>query len=419
MSSHPQEYAPLVSLGDVADLRLGKMLDARKNRGQLRPYLRNPNVRWFDVDLSDLQEMPFEDHEIEKYALKAGDVVICEGGEAGRAAIWPTGAPQVLFQKAIHRVRVGPNLYNRFLVHRLQYDYFHGALSDYYTGATIKHFTGQDLRRYRFPLPPLPEQRRIAAILDQADALRRRREVSIGRLNELIYAIFFQMFSSNIGNAIVSTSGEPPRMPDEWHWKRLQDVAEMRTGHTPSRKIPDYWNGDIPWLALGDVRRLDGRVALETAEKVTKTGIKNSSAVLLPADTVCVARTASVGFVTLTGREMSTSQDFVNWICRPTLDPMYLMWALISSRTALQSLAPGSTHHTIYFRLFELLHIAVPPLKLQKHFKQAVVSIRTVEKAFKNQATTLEELFLSIQHDAFSATQTEPQQEARKAMAAE
>ncbi len=90
---------PKVKLADVAERCLGKMLDAQKNKGRLMPYLRNPNVRWFDVDTSDLQSMPFENHEHERYGLKAGDIVICEGGEAGRAAIWDGRLPDLKFQK--------------------------------------------------------------------------------------------------------------------------------------------------------------------------------------------------------------------------------------------------------------------------------------------------------------------------------
>jgi type I restriction enzyme, S subunit len=92
------------ALGDIADLSLGKMLDKAKNRGELRPYLRNLNVRWFEFDLTDVAEMRFEKHEHERYAAKAGDVLICEGGYPGRAAIWLDETP-MYFQKAVHRVR--------------------------------------------------------------------------------------------------------------------------------------------------------------------------------------------------------------------------------------------------------------------------------------------------------------------------
>ena len=203
----------VVPLDDVADHCLGKMLDSAKNRGRPRPYLRNPNVRWFDVDTSELREMPFEEHELERYALQAGDVLVCEGGEAGRAAIWDGRIPGVKFQKAVHRVRPGPDLLNRFLVHRLKWDYFSGRLADYYTGATIKHLTGQDLGRYRIPLPPLAEQRRIADILDRADALRAKRQTLIQHWSTLGSAMFIDVF------------GDPLTNPRGWQMASLADCS--------------------------------------------------------------------------------------------------------------------------------------------------------------------------------------------------
>ena len=77
-----------VRLGDVAELCLGKMLDAKKNKGTLRPYLNNVAVRWGCFDLVDLPEMRIEDAEVERYKIKKGDIVICEGGEPGRCAVW-------------------------------------------------------------------------------------------------------------------------------------------------------------------------------------------------------------------------------------------------------------------------------------------------------------------------------------------
>ena len=185
-----QSSWPRVRLSELAEHRLGKMLDKAKNTGVPRRYLRNPNVRWFDVDLSDLQEILVEEKDVHKYELRPGDVLICEGGEAGRAALWKGEEEGIIFQKACHRVRVGPKLDARFLIHRLMYDYFNGGLDDYYTGTTIKHFTGQDLARYEIPLPPLDEQRRIAAILDQTDVLRRLRKRVLDVLASLTQSIF-------------------------------------------------------------------------------------------------------------------------------------------------------------------------------------------------------------------------------------
>ena len=91
-------------LGGITIHSLGKMLDKGKNRGVMKPYLRNLNVQWFKVNVDDLKEMPFEDAELEKYTVERGDVVICEGGYPGQAAIWNRDEP-IMFQKALHRVR--------------------------------------------------------------------------------------------------------------------------------------------------------------------------------------------------------------------------------------------------------------------------------------------------------------------------
>ena len=104
-----------VKLGNVTDSCLGKMLDQNKNKGDYQPYLANVNVRWGEFDLEDLPLMKFEESEQERYELKYGDLVICEGGEPGRCAIWKEQIPNMKIQKALHRVRVHDCLDYRYL----------------------------------------------------------------------------------------------------------------------------------------------------------------------------------------------------------------------------------------------------------------------------------------------------------------
>ncbi len=160
---------PTLPLGSLAaEMCLGKMLDKEKNRGTLQPYLRNINVRWFSFELGDLKEMRFEQGDEIRYQLRPGDLVICEGGEPGRAAVWKGQIEKAKIQKALHRVRFRADEYDPlFAMYYLYYGTITNLFESHYTGTTIKHLTGQALSRIHFPIPPVPEQRRIVAKIEE------------------------------------------------------------------------------------------------------------------------------------------------------------------------------------------------------------------------------------------------------------
>lgn len=164
----------------------------------------------------------------------------------------------------------------------------------------------------------------------------------------------------------------PP--PEGWRWKPLTDVARMESGHTPSRKVPEYWNGDIPWVALKDATSNHGRVITATAEYISPRGLANSSARLLPSKTVSLSRTASVGHVVVLGREMTTSQDFANWVCSEDLDCGFLKYVFLAERESLLRFASGTTHQTIYYPELKALHVCIPLIDEQRRIAGALES---------------------------------------------
>lgn len=159
---------PVVPLGQIAEVKLGKMLDKAKHQtGRRLPYLRNVNVRWGTIETHDLLEMNFEDDQLDRFGLKPNDVLVCEGGEPGRASTWNGRLPDLKFQKALHRVRFKVPFDPRLLVYFLELLAKTGGLERRFTGSTIKHFTREAFVQLPIPFPPEKEQRRIVAEIEK------------------------------------------------------------------------------------------------------------------------------------------------------------------------------------------------------------------------------------------------------------
>lgn len=183
---------PIQPLGEVAETALGKMLDKGKVKGLPHvPYLRNVNVQWGRIDTDDLLTMELGDDERGRFGVREGDLLVCEGGEIGRCAIWHGRSEYLAYQKALHRVRPGDSLDVRFLSYLFQHHAHNGELASLATGSTIAHLPQQQLRRVPVPLPPLDEQRHIVNLLEdhlsRLDAATagltsaRKRLVALGR----------------------------------------------------------------------------------------------------------------------------------------------------------------------------------------------------------------------------------------------
>lgn len=168
------------------------------------------------------------------------------------------------------------------------------------------------------------------------------------------------------GRSVLAVGPSDGAPKPHWRWHELSTLARMESGHTPSRKVPKYWGGDIPWVSVRDARLHDGGVISDTVEMITQAGLENSSARLLPAGTVCLSRTASIGYVVKAGRELATSQGFVNWICSPKLDPDFLAYLLKFEGDFIEDLATGSTHKTLYYPEVKAFHVCIPPVDEQK-----------------------------------------------------
>ena len=316
-------------LSSIADMALGKMLDVAKNKGSLRPYLRNINVRWGTFDLSDTLEMRFEDNELERYSICYGDLVMCEGGEPGRCAVWKS-EEVVFYQKALHRVRA-IEILPEYLYYVIRRFIISNQYEKYYTGTTIKHLTGQSLRMLPIPLPPLNEQKLIVEhlqrIIEEIDKIEMRKTeafslVSLAKFKILDLAIRGKLvpqdsndepasvlleriraekeelirqgkikrdtkesvifrgedhsYYEKIGDKVENISDEIPfELPDGWAFVRLKELCELVSGRDLS---PSEYNADgdgIPYIT-GASNFASGKVSLvrwtTTPQVITEAG---------------------------------------------------------------------------------------------------------------------------------------------------
>lgn len=220
------------------------------------------------------------------------------------------------------------------------------------------------LSEFTFLLPPLSEQKKIAAVLrtvDRAIDLERLVRESVERVRDGVLHAHIGRFQSN-----------SPEVPPTWEVVPLDSVARRASGHTPNKKNPEYWNGGIPWVSLKDGFRLDRRWITQTTDNTSNAGIENSSAVLLPQDTVIVTRDAGVGKVGILATKMATSQHFINYTCGPRLSHFFLYYWLTALRPVLERTASGNTIKTIGVGFFRDLTIVLPPREEQDRIVQAL-----------------------------------------------
>ena len=162
------------SFENLFETRLGKMLDAKKQNGNFKyKYLGNSNVQWFKFNLENLAEMEFDEKDIKIFSLRKGDILICEGGEVGRAAIWNDEMQNVFFQKAIHRARIKTDYITpEFTVMLFWFLAKYGGLKDYVTTSTISHLTGEKLKTIQIPLPPYKQQVKFSQMINSLNVQR-------------------------------------------------------------------------------------------------------------------------------------------------------------------------------------------------------------------------------------------------------
>ncbi|MEO7987526.1 MAG: restriction endonuclease subunit S [Gemmatimonadales bacterium] len=235
---------------------------------------------------------------------------------------------------------------------------------------TQENLNAAKVRNIPVFLPSLAEQRAIVAFLDREtariDVLIANKERLVELLEEKRTALISQAVTRGLDVTVpMKESGVAwlGTIPSHWQVKRVKWVARMESGHTPDKKVAEYWeDGDIPWVSLNDTEYLRTHDYIEsTAVATTAAGLANSSAHLLPVGTVVFSRDATIGRCGITANPMAVSQHFIGWACSEALLPQYLLYVFRSMTQELDRLTAGATLRTIGMPEVRTLVTPVPP----------------------------------------------------------
>lgn len=327
--------------------------------------------------------------------FERGDVLVAkitpcfENGKATRTRTLsePIGFGSTEF----HVLRAGEEVDASYLFHLIWNSKFREIGASNMTGsAGQKRVPADFLKRLEIPLPPLDKQRRIATILDKADALHRKRKRALEMFDGLSRSMFLEMF------------GDPVLNPKSWPRKRIDEICEVITGNTPSRKVAGYYGVEIEWIKSDNI--IPGEPYVTNAvEYLSYKG--GSVARIAPAGSTlvtCIAGSPnSIGNASMTNRSVAFNQQ-INALIPLAIDPVFLNHQIRVAKPLIQAASTGGMKGLVSKSRIEKVLLMCPPGELQDEFSTQIAKFDIVRGQLKSSAAKTAALFSSLQHRAFT-----------------
>ncbi|SEQ49243.1 restriction endonuclease subunit S [Pseudomonas sp. NFPP19] len=348
-------------------------------------FLRSQNVYEDGLRLDDAAFISDEvDEEMKGSRVMPGDVLLnITGASIGRSCQVPEVFERANVNQHVCIIRGEQPVDSKWISLCLPSKAVQAQIDFSQNGAGREGLNFQQIGNMFIALPHAKEVDEIASRLDhetaRIDALIEKKTRFIEMLREKRQALIINAVTKGLDpNVRMKDSGVEwlGEVPEHWSVLQLRHTARLESGHTPSRSKPEYWvDCTVPWFTLADVwqvRSGEQKYVSETSEKISQLGLENSSARLLPAGSVFLSRTASVGFPGIMAVDMATSQDFAVWTCTSELFNEYLYYVLLGMKPDFDRLMMGSTHKTIYMPDIEAIRLARPPLDEQRGIVSAL-----------------------------------------------
>lgn len=304
--------------------------------------------------------------------IKSGDVLLSIAGTIGRSCVVPSGTPAMNCNQAVCVIRPNTQVLDaQFLNYWLKSDSAKGQLTQGKVTGVISNFNLTLVRQLQIPLPSLPEQKRIAAILDQAEALRAKRRAAIKLLDELTQSIFLDMF------------GDPVTNPKGWPISSLNKLFNFTTGRLDSNA--SIAGGKFPFFTCAREDYYIDEYAFDC------------EALLLAGNNA----NADYSVKHYQGKFNAYQRTYVITLKNPSNSFVYARFALQSKLAELKRVSKGTNTKYLTLQLLHQIEVAEPPIALQKEFAQRVLDLDLCAQSFRRSLLALDNLFASLQHRAF------------------
>jgi type I restriction enzyme S subunit len=353
------------TVGDEFHVQLGKMLDSEKNVGTLKPFLGNRAVQWGRIDVSDIGQIRMSSSDLQRYRLENGDLLVCEGGEVGRSAIWRGQLDECYYQKALHRLRAKRGYSQEFMAAVLEQFAKGGKLQNYVTQTSIAHLPKEKFVGLPIPKPATAdEQRRISRAVGDADAL-------IDSLQQLVTKKL--RIKQGAMQELLTGKRRLPGFTSEWASCLLGDVVEFSKGSGLSKAslLPD---GSVPCIHYGQLFTEFGPV-IHSVRSYTNEEHDGATSqvgdVLMPTSDVTPRGLAKASCVMLDG--VALGGDIL--ILRPDdalLHGPFLSYFIRSQPERVLELVTGSTVFHLYGRDMAGYRLSLPSIEEQIEIVQVL-----------------------------------------------
>lgn len=346
--------------------------------------IRQDGLRWDDVPHVEIPADKFE-----KYSLHAGDIVVARTGAFTGANAYVVPPVPAVFASYLVRLKAGPRLDPRFAYYFMQSGAYRDHVAGVLGGSAQPNASAKALTKVEIPVPPLPEQRRIAAILGALDDKIELNRKMNRTLEEVAQALFKSWFIDFDGHDDLVDS-EIGLVPRGWGVKPIGDVVKVVGGSTPSTKEAAYWDGGThAWATPKDLSGLAVPVLLGTERQITDAGLQTISSGLLPAGTFLLSSRAPIGYTAISKVPTAINQGFIAIPPGGALSAAYLLFWTRYNMDAIKGRAGGTTFAEISKSAFRPIPVVVPPPPRLAEFERSVGPLMERITANAREADTL------------------------------